>query len=88
MADSLSGTLSQSGKLSGTLTSGNKLSGSLVITSKPIDEIYQGEATVIPSVDEQTLSTKNKTLYQDVVVAKIPTYETSNEFGTSFIIAS
>lgn len=84
----IGGTLSEGGKLSGTLKAENKLSGSLVMASRPIDDIYQGESTVIPSADPQILSTKNKTLYQDIVVAEIPTYETSNEYGTSFIIAS
>lgn len=84
----LSGTLSLCGRLSGTLSLKSKLSGTLAISGRPVDEIYQGESTVVPSTDIQTLSTKNKTLYRDIVVSEIPTYETSNEYGTSFIIAS
>lgn len=51
------------------------------------DKPYNGEYTVVPSAYEnQILNTHNKFLRQDVVVTIIPTYTTSNDNGTTFII--
>ena len=51
-----------------------------------VDE-YTGQYYVIPHpYDDQMLDTTNKLLTDDVVVYKIPTYETSNLVGTTFII--
>lgn len=47
---------------------------------------YLGEYEVIPSTEEQTLATKNKTMSENVTIKQIPTYEVSNESGTTFII--
>lgn len=48
---------------------------------------YTGEYTVVPSAHEsQRLDTHDKYMKQDVVVTEIPTYETSNDSGTTFII--
>ena len=43
--------------------------------------IYNGDYTVTPSVEEQTLKTANKKMLEDVTVKKIPFYETSNLSG-------
>ena len=43
--------------------------------------IYNGNYTVTPSVEEQTLKTANKKMLEDVTVKKIPFYETSNLSG-------
>lgn len=48
---------------------------------------YDGEYLVIPKAHrDQILPTKNKVLYADVTIKEIPTYETSNESGLTFII--
>lgn len=47
---------------------------------------YDGPYEVVPKVYSQTLPTKRKTLADDVLVHEIPTYETSNQYGYSFII--
>lgn len=49
---------------------------------------YSGSYTVIPSLyDDIVLETSNKRMVDDVTVKKVPSYETSNEFGgTTFYI--
>lgn len=51
-------------------------------------ETYDGEYTVIPTLENQTLATADKLMKQDVTIEKIPHYEVSNNAGgTTFIIA-
>ncbi len=51
-------------------------------------ETYDGEYTVIPTLENQTLATADKLMKQDVTVEKIPHYEVSNNAGgTTFITA-
>lgn len=51
------------------------------------DKPYDGEYTIVPSAySDQVLNTRNKFLKQNIVVTEIPTYETSNDSGTTFII--
>lgn len=47
---------------------------------------YKGDYNVVPKTSEQTLPTKNTVMKHDLSVSKIPTYEVSNESGTTFII--
>lgn len=49
---------------------------------------YKGEYEITPTIEDQTLPTKNRSLREDIVVKKIPTYEVSNEYGTTFIIGT
>lgn len=44
-------------------------------------EPYQGEYTATPSVEGQTIPTKNKVMLDDLTVRAIPVYEVSNESG-------
>lgn len=39
---------------------------------------YEGEYTVIPKTEEQTLKTANKVMSDNLVVEKIPYYEVTN----------
>ncbi len=49
---------------------------------------YTGQYTVIPTMENQTLETRNKVLTDDVTVKKIPMYETTNlAGGTTVYIA-
>ena len=47
---------------------------------------YTGEKKVVPSFSKQVLNTRNKLVNSDIEVFEIQTYETSNDFGTTFII--
>ena len=44
-------------------------------------DIYTGDYTVTPKDIEQQIKTKNKFLNKDLIVKKIPFFETSNEEG-------
>lgn len=74
----ISAVISDAGKISATLHFPE-----LVSSAKP----YEGEYVITPSTDtDQILNTKNTFMESDVTVLKIPTYETSNEAGKTFII--
>lgn len=62
--------------------------GDLSVVKQYEFDTYDGEYEVIPSVNEQTLDTSNKFLFNDVTVKEIPFYETSNTYGTTVYIAN
>lgn len=84
------GVLSSTGSLSGKLSGTNSLTATLAIKVLETDahQKYSGETTVIPATSEIVLNTANTIVADDILVKEIPTFETSNEFGVSFIIAS
>ena len=42
---------------------------------------YEGEYTITPSIEEQTMETKNKTMSEDVTILAIPYAEVTNNTG-------
>lgn len=52
----------------------------------PTGEEYEGEYTIIPSIEEQSMNTKDKLLKENVIIESIPYYETSNESGKTVYI--
>lgn len=63
------------------------MTGIIQIPSFPEQyETYSGPTNIIPSFFEQNLDTSEKVLKTNIKVFQIQTYETSNEFGTTFII--
>ena len=62
-------------------------SSSYIKTIDGHDE-YEGAYVVIPSTDDQILDTNNKVMTQDLTVEAIPTWQTSNEYGITFIIGN
>lgn len=87
--DRLKGTLSKPITLSGSLSKPQALSGTL--TLKTIGSAYPdytGDTVIIPTTSDQLLETSNKIVRDDILVKEIPTFETSNEYGVTFIIAS
>ena len=73
----LRGCISGKGELNGKLTKIGGLSGKLSIDIN--HNVYSGTYEVTPSaVAEKTLPTADKILKNDVVIHKIPYYETSN----------
>lgn len=50
-------------------------------------ELYDGEYSVTPKIQSQTLGTKEKIMKNDLEVKAIPYYETSNDSGTTIYIA-
>ena len=51
-------------------------------------ETYTGEYEVIPTVEGQTLATRNLMMLNDVSVLAIPYYENPNQSGTTVYIAN
>lgn len=77
MDGQLTGTLTTSGQLSCSLSS-SPLSGELTVSGSVPS--YTGEYEVTPSASEaQTLATQGLMMSENVVVLKIPYWETSNE---------
>lgn len=70
------------------LTDKEQLKCKLTVPNVPSQTLYPGEMVITPSAKEQKLGTKHRYVTDDIVVLEIPTYEVSNEKGTSFIIAS
>lgn len=62
------------------------IKGKLVAAGAGQADVYTGTYEVIPSVEVQTLETGQKFLLEDISVLEIPSYETSNLYGTTFII--
>lgn len=51
-------------------------------------EVYTGAYQVTPKRYEQVLDTSNKIMTEDVTVYEIPYAEVSNQYGTTYTIAS
>lgn len=86
---SITGKLSDIESLRGKLSNvTNGLRGTLTVPEHLSDyPEYKGEVEITPDAHEDiVLDTADTTLKSDITVFKIPTYETSNEFGTTFII--
>lgn len=67
----------------------NKQSVKVAVTDTSIEE-YQGSYEVTPSTSEtsQTLSTKNKTLLDNVIIKPIPYFQVDNNKGTTVFIGN
>jgi len=60
---------------------------SVIEVDKDIDP-YLGPYSAVPAVYDQVFATKQKTMMDDFTVEEIPYAETSNNYGTTVIIAS
>ena len=83
--NSLIGKISGSSSLSAKLES-SALSSNLSIGSNNTYLDYSGSYDIIPTENDQTLQTKNKILRDNLLVERIPYYETSNEYGKTIYI--
>lgn len=75
----LTGTIRSEISITGKLKTEDVVFGKIQLSGNL--SIYNGDYTVTPSVEEQTLKTANKKMLEDVTVKKIPFYETSNLSG-------
>lgn len=94
----ISGKTAEIGHLTGKIVTGGTLSGKITNNEAALKatvhnyvgsggDIYTGEYTVIPKVnDDQILETKEKLMADDVTVFAIPYYETSNVSGITVYI--
>lgn len=82
----LTGSISEVPMIFGTLSATGEMKGTVDVLEYYPE--YKGEYLVTPKAsDAVTLNTANMVLKEDVVVAKVPYYETSNETGTTVYIA-
>ena len=79
--DILKGTLSPVASMKGILSASVTLSGKLTVPYRVVPNPYQGEYTVEPGWESQTLETQNKTLTDDITVNAIYFSEVSNPSG-------
>ena len=81
---SLNATISSKGLLNGSVNSstilGNISLGTIEIVRRDFPN-YTGEYEATPTVEEQILPTKNKSMIDDFIVHEIPYFETSNPSG-------
>jgi hypothetical protein len=71
-------------KLTGRICSEGALVGYL---SKPVGyDKYEGSYEVTPDSEQQTMTTKNKLMTNDVTIQPIPYYEVENSQGGTTII--
>ena len=91
----LTGKIENAGSIKGIIGAGlniigaiknDTLSGTLNIGGTYQD--YSGAYDVTPKTEGQILETENKILRQDVLIKKIPYFETSNEYGETIFIGS
>ena len=54
----------------------------------PTGHQYEGPYEVTPTLSEQSLETRNRTMTDDVTVHAVPLYEVGNEWGTTVYIAT
>lgn len=84
---SLTGSISIGQTLRGMLSGKSSLIGKLTIP-QILGTMYEGQYVVDPLAKENVvLDTKEKFMANDVVVNKVPYFETSNEKGTTVYIA-
>lgn len=57
-----------------------------VVHKIPSGKVYEGDYTVTPKLEEQTLPTKDKVLTEDIQVEKIPITKTANSSGGNTVI--
>lgn len=72
--------------ISGSLSGSYKISGAISIPSHMEMSKYDGVYEFTPTFSEQDVPTANKYLTSDILIHSIQTFETSNDFGTTFII--
>lgn len=82
----IKGTIQPKSSLKGTLQPKPCLKGTIIPSKSSEYPVYTGPTEITSSFEAQTLSVAHKVMVSDITVEAIPTYETSNEFGTTFII--
>ena len=81
----LRGVISPEGSLRGKLRPEVSLRGRMAMGLVSDRPIYEGDSTVIPTVEEQTMKTRGKVMREDVTIRAIPIYEVSNAAGGATI---
>lgn len=56
------------------------------IITRSNEEVYNGDVSVVPGIEDVTLNTANKLVESDITVFKIPRFDVSNTEGTTVYI--
>ena len=87
-ASSINGEI-RSASIIGVVNGSSKIGAAVIggiIIERPTLPYYEGDYDIIPAVDEQVLSTKEKTMRDDLVIQEIPVYKTTNTSGGYTVI--
>lgn len=83
--DTIKGVIYTSGELKGRINNNNSMTAIIDIESISRPN-YDGDYTIIPSINEQTLETKNKVMTDNLNIKQIPYFQTSNQYGDTIYI--
>lgn len=75
---SLKGSIASKKSLKGSITTKEKISGFVNVGGMIQQESYDGSYEVIPTIGQQILQTKNKTMVNDLTIKSIPYSEVTN----------
>lgn len=64
--------------LKGSITTKEKISGFVNVGGMIKQESYNGSYEIIPTIEQQILQTKNKTMINDLTIKSIPYSEVTN----------
>lgn len=81
----LKGAINTCPSLIGKINLKENLKGTIIVPSEHYEH-YQGKYNVTPKTTSQTLHTANLVMDDDVIVLKIPYFETANETGKTVYI--
>ena len=84
----INGLLSNNNNLNSNIQSNSNISAKLSVGGSGSYLDYSGSYDIIPNQQDQTLQTQNKILRENMLVEKIPYYETSNDYGKTVYIGS
>lgn len=75
---SIKGSIASKKSLKGSITTKEKISGFVNVGGMIQQESYDGSYEVIPTIGQQILQTKNKTMVNDLTIKSIPYSEVTN----------
>ena len=75
---SIKGSIASKKSLKGSITTKEKISGFVNVGGTIRQESYDGSYEVTPTIEQQILQTKNKTMINDLTIKSIPYSEVTN----------
>ena len=87
-SDTINGTLQTETNITGTLATNNDLVGTMINGEGTHRTYYGGTYEVTPQLETQTISTKEKIMYDDITINSIPYQEVPNEYGDTVYIGT
>ena len=75
---SIKGSIASKKSIKGSITTNEKISGFVNVGGMIRQESYDGSYEVTPTIEQQILQTKNKTMIDDLTIKSIPYSEVTN----------